>query len=104
MERATTRSKAATAMQKWSHATSRICWPCTPLRRPPDERAAGWEAADHLTVVANITRHQIRRLWDIGISTVRALAALPVSSRVPGIQPNTFDRLRHQATLQIAKR
>ena len=36
---ATTRSKAATAIQKWSHATARICWPCTPLRRPPHERA-----------------------------------------------------------------
>ena len=65
---------------------------------------AGWEAADHLTLVANITRHQIRRLWDTGISTVRALAALPVTSRIPGIQPETFNRLRHQATLQIAKR
>src|SRR5580700_8743844 len=36
---ATTRSKAATAIQKWSRATARICWPCTPLRRPPHERA-----------------------------------------------------------------
>jgi predicted RecB family nuclease len=65
---------------------------------------ADWEAADHLTLVANITRHQIRRLWDAGVSTVRALAALPAGSRVPGVQPATFDRLRHQAALQIAKR
>jgi predicted RecB family nuclease len=65
---------------------------------------ADWETADHLTLVANITRHQIRRLWEAGISTVRALAAFPTGSRVPGIQPDTFDRLRHQATLQIAKR
>jgi uncharacterized protein len=63
-----------------------------------------WEAADHLTLVANITRNQIRRLWDVGISTVRSLAALPAGSRVPGIQPDTLNRLRHQATLQIAKR
>jgi predicted RecB family nuclease len=60
-------------------------------------------AADHLTLVANITRHQIRRLWDARISTVRTLTALPVSSRVPGIQPETCNRLRHQATLQIVE-
>jgi predicted RecB family nuclease len=65
---------------------------------------AGWEAADHLTLVANITRNQIRRLWEGGISTARALAALPAGSRVPGIQSETLDRLRHQATLQTAKR
>jgi predicted RecB family nuclease len=65
---------------------------------------ADWEAADHLTLVANITRHQIRRLCEAGTSTVRRLAALPAGSRVPGIQPDTLDRLRHQATLQTAKR
>jgi predicted RecB family nuclease len=65
---------------------------------------ADWAAADHLTLVAHITRHQIRRLWEGGISTVRALAALPAGSRVPGIQPDTLERLRHQATLQTAKR
>jgi predicted RecB family nuclease len=65
---------------------------------------AVWEAADHLTLVANITRNQIRRLWEFGISTVRTLAASPAESRVPGIQPDTLNRLRHQATLQIAKR
>jgi len=65
---------------------------------------AGWAVADHLTRVAHITRHQIRRLWEGGVSTVRTLAALPAGSRVPGIQPDTLDRLRHQATLQTAKR
>jgi uncharacterized protein len=65
---------------------------------------ADWDAADHLTLVANITRHQIKRLREAGISTVRSLAALPSGSRVPGVQLDTLDRLRHQATLQIAKR
>jgi predicted RecB family nuclease len=65
---------------------------------------ADWEAADHLTLVANITRHQIRRLWDAGVSTVRTLAALPIGSRVRGIQPDTLNRLQDQAALQIAKR
>jgi uncharacterized protein len=65
---------------------------------------ADWEAADHLALVANITRHQIRRLSDAGISTVRSLTALPEASRIPGIQPDILSRLQHQATLQIAKR
>jgi len=63
-----------------------------------------WESIDHLTLVANITRHQSRRLWDAGISTVRMLAAIPAGSRVPGIQPDTLNRLQQQATLQIARR
>src|ERR1700736_2731808 len=41
MEWATTRSKAATAIQKWSRATARICWPCTPLRSPRNEQSQG---------------------------------------------------------------
>jgi predicted RecB family nuclease len=57
-----------------------------------------------LTLVANITRNQIRRLWEGGIGTVRALAASPAGARVPGIQLETLNRLRHQATLQTAKR
>jgi uncharacterized protein len=80
--------------------------PCShcPIYRWKDRCEADWEATDHLTLVANITRHQIRRLWDAGISTVHALAAVPAEARVPGIQPDTLDRLRHQASLQIAKR
>jgi uncharacterized protein len=52
------------------------CGHC-PTCRWKSRREADWEAADHLTLVAYITRHQIRRLWDAGISTVRMLAALP---------------------------
>ena len=55
---------------------------------------AEWEAADHLTLVANITRNQTRRLREAGIATVRALAALAAETRVPGIQPDTLGRLR----------
>src|SRR5437764_3913065 len=36
-----TRSKAATAIQKWSRATARIYWPCTPLRSPRNEQSRG---------------------------------------------------------------
>jgi predicted RecB family nuclease len=80
--------------------------PCGHCRicRWSDHCRAGWDAADHLTLVAYITRNQIRRLWEAGISTVRSLAALPAGSRVPGIHLDTLNRLRHQAALQTAKR
>jgi uncharacterized protein len=54
--------------------------------------------------VANISRNQIRRLWDAGVSTVRTLATVPPGLRVPGIQSDTIDRAQSQAALQIAKR
>jgi uncharacterized protein len=84
-------------------STGEPCGHC-PTCRWKSRCEADWEATDHLTLVANITRHQIRRLWEAGISTVRGLAALPEGSRVQGIQRDTLNRLQHQATLQIAKR
>jgi predicted RecB family nuclease len=80
--------------------------PCGHCRicRWSDRCEADWEATDHLTLVARITRHQIRRLWEAGILTVRTLAALPAGSRVPGVHLDTLNRLRHQATLQTANR
>ena len=84
-------------------STGEPCGHCR-ICRWSDRCEADWELADHLTLVAGITRHQIRRLWEAGISTVRVLAALPAGSRLLGIQSETLDRLRHQATLQIAKR
>jgi predicted RecB family nuclease len=69
-----------------------------------DECESHWEAIDHLSLVANITRNQQGRLCDAGISTVRALAGLPAGSKVSRVQPETLDRLQHQAALQIIKR
>ena len=97
------RRLGAFANQPPEVSTGEPCGHCRTCRWSPRCKV-DWEAADHLTLVANITRNQIRRLWEGGISTVRTLAALPLGSRVPGIQPDTFDQLRHQATLQIAKR
>src|SRR5437762_1395077 len=45
---ATTRSKAATAIQKWSRATAGICWLCMLLRRPPEEQARSTVALPRL--------------------------------------------------------
>src|ERR1700730_13500708 len=48
MQCASTRSLVATAIQKWSRATARICWLCTPLRRPANERTRATGALPRL--------------------------------------------------------
>ena len=59
---------------------------------------------DHLCQVANINRQQIRKLNDHGISTLESLARLPVNTQVPKMVPETLEKLRHQASLQLRKR
>src|SRR5207237_8062905 len=64
--------------------------------------AAEWDAQDHLSLVANITRIQIAKLQAAGINSVRALAA--AADRVANMQPETLAKLKHQALLQTVKR
>ena len=64
--------------------------------------AGQWEKDDHLNRVANIARTQIDKLQTSGIGSMRALAQFPLGQSVPRIQPETLDRLRHQAKLQIS--
>ena len=61
---------------------------------------AEWEAADHLSIVAGITRGQIERLRAVGVNSIGNLAAVPRDMRVPGIQPAALERLVAQAGLQ----
>ncbi|MGH7498415.1 MAG: TM0106 family RecB-like putative nuclease [Gemmatimonadales bacterium] len=56
--------------------------------------------SDHLSLVANITRGQIRRLEEAAITTLNALAATGVQE-IPGMKPPVFERLRLQAQLQL---
>ena len=63
-----------------------------------------WERDDHLVLVANITRNQIAKLNAAGITTLRQLAQLGEQQRVPRLQPETLERLRHQAALQLGRR
>jgi uncharacterized protein len=66
------------------------------------ERCKGqWELDDHLNRVAGITRVQIPRLQAAGITTMHALALLQADTPVARIQPDTKNRLAHQARLQI---
>ena len=65
---------------------------------------AEWEAADHLSLVANIRGSQMRRLRTTGVKTAAALAALPEDQRIPGLAPKTFVKLQSQALLQVQAR
>lgn len=69
------------------------------------DRCSGeWEAQEHLSLVASISRAQITKLRDENVTTMRALAALASDARIPRIQQATVDRLRSQAQLQVMKR
>ncbi len=83
-----------------------VAEPCGHCRvcRWLDRCQADWEAADHLSLVANITRNQQARLCDAGVTTVRALASSPAGKKIAHVQPETVSRLQSQAALQIAKR
>ena len=63
-----------------------------------------WVADDHLSLVANILKTHIRKLNDVGVHTLEALAALPTGSKVPKIPLPVLNRLRHQARLQLQGR
>lgn len=61
------------------------------------------EELDHLSLVANITRGQIRKLNQAGIGTVRELAGTSLT-HIPKLSPAVFDRMREQADLQVRSR
>lgn len=61
-------------------------------------------AVDHLSLVANIRRDQIKRLSVGGIATLAELAAAADDARPATIVPPTFATLRRQAVLQLHRR
>jgi len=60
------------------------------------------DEADSLSRVANIRRDQVEVLESAGIDTVIGLAAIAEGSSVEGIRDEVLDKLRRQATLQVA--
>ncbi|NRB38348.1 MAG: TM0106 family RecB-like putative nuclease [Pseudomonadales bacterium] len=56
---------------------------------------------DHLSQVAKITRNQIKKFEDAGISTAHQLAEI-TAPNISGIQPAVLERLKAQAAIQIA--
>jgi predicted RecB family nuclease len=65
---------------------------------------AQWDADDHLTRVAFIRREQIARLGEAGITTLEQLGDAPAGTQIETIAPQTFEALRHQASLQLGHR
>lgn len=65
--------------------------------------AAEWEAADHLHRVAGIQASQIAKLRAFGVDTMASLASTPPGTRIPKLSPATFERLRDQAAMQVAR-
>ncbi len=86
-------------------------FPVTPMPMPQGDSHGRWTQAaaqvlrdrDHLSQVAHITRLQIRRLEQAGITTMQQLAAIDPTGQpptVPLLDPQTVSRLQHQARLQ----
>ena len=61
------------------------------------------EKSDSLALVANIRKSQIKKLQDIGVSTLSDLAVTEQAS-IKGISSDTFDKLKAQAAIQLASR
>jgi predicted RecB family nuclease len=59
---------------------------------------------DHLSLVARMRRDQIGKLNGSGVHTVVDLAAVRDEQRPSGLNPQTFEKLRRQATLQVRGR
>jgi len=72
-------------------AVCRWAEPCAQRRRDDD----------HLSLVAGLRRDQIHRLAEQGIATRAALARAAPTDRPPRMGEQTFERLRHQAALQV---
>lgn len=58
-------------------------------------------ADDHLSLVSGMRRDQTRKLTDVGIATRRDLAHADPELTVAGIGEASYERLRHQAELQV---
>ncbi len=62
-----------------------------------------WIKDDHLCLVANSTKTQIKKLNASGINTLAELAT-STNNSVPSMQTATLERLQRQAALQFAQR
>jgi predicted RecB family nuclease len=63
-----------------------------------------WEEDDHLSKVAWIRHDQIERLNAAGIGTLEALGETLAGTPIEHMAPEMFERLRHQAALQLDAR
>lgn len=61
-------------------------------------------ADDHLCQVAWITRNQIKKLNEAGITTLKQLGELDPGAKVSGMALQTLEKIRSQAALQLKAR
>jgi uncharacterized protein len=66
--------------------------------------AEQWEREDHLSRIAGINKSQIKKLCDAGINSIAELAKLPPGTKVHKLAPTSLERIRAQASLQVARR
>ncbi|PRN05274.1 nuclease [Pseudomonas sp. LLC-1] len=59
---------------------------------------------DHLSAVAGISRSQVKKLQAGGVSTLQQLAGSADDLRIPRLQVESLNKLRHQARLQFQGR
>jgi len=59
---------------------------------------------DHLCQVAGITRNQIKKLNQAGITTLEQLGMLDPEAKIPGMPYLTLEKIRSQAGLQLKAR
>ena len=71
------------------------------FREVCDER---WRAEDHLVLVAGMRRDQVPRLRSAGLPTLASLAAAAPTIGIERMAARTFETLRDQAGLQLARR
>jgi predicted RecB family nuclease len=78
--------------------------PCEQCNQCPcrDRFGDQWDGTDHLSLVANIPGSQEANLRAAGIDTVAALAVLPADQPVPEMAPDTLNKLRAQACVQVS--
>ena len=57
-----------------------------------------------MSLVANITRSQMTKLDMAGVKTMTELSKIAPDIRIPNLQPETLNKLRSQACLQVKKR
>ncbi|MDD3001220.1 MAG: TM0106 family RecB-like putative nuclease [Candidatus Riflebacteria bacterium] len=75
------------------------CGGCTWI----DECEQIWENKDHLCRIANIRKSQIKKLRESGINTLTELVELEDNYKIKKLSPNTFQKIKKQATLQKHK-
>jgi predicted RecB family nuclease len=63
-----------------------------------------WDSVDHLSRVAGLYRTQIEKLAAAGITTLAQLGRAPAEPAPPGLNPDTWAKLREQAELQLHRR